>query len=155
MIQITLPHKKAHLQLTWKLSFQRHRQWLAPPPELLQRLRELEEEQLSMPNAAPMDMEEERIKAKKQQCFIGASVALGLVTIATALGAALGARGSDDPASSEASPAPSPTPSPTPSPEFQALKSVLESVSLMVALPLKMSPLHSAKRSSGCPQMQI
>lgn len=96
---------------------------VAPPPELLDKLRELEEAQERIPKAIPLDSVEERKKIRRQRYVVGAGVVIVTAIIAVVLGVLLGTRGSKPP------PPAASTKLPPRSPEFKALQSLIESVS--------------------------
>jgi len=88
-----------------------------PPPELLKRVRELENAQENVTTAIPMDFDEEHGKLRKRRWIIGVCVAIFVgVIVALVLGVMLGTRDSPVPAE------------PTESPTFTALKGMVESV---------------------------
>lgn len=92
-----------------------------PPPELLKRLRELEEQQQNpnLPTAIPHDVEAEK-KAARRKLWGMAAFSILVLIVGITLGVTLGQSNSSESAV--------PTPSPT-SVEFAALQALLESVS--------------------------
>jgi len=89
---------------------------VAPPPELLKRIRELEDAQEHMPKAVLMDVDEERRKLRKRRCMIGSSIVIVAAIIAVVFGVILGTRSGNDVEKS------------TESPIFTALKDMVVSV---------------------------
>lgn len=88
---------------------------VAPPPELLEHLRKLEEAQLNMPRATPLDMDEERKKLRKQRLVVAGCVVIVTAIVAVVLGVVLGMRDGDDT-------------QPTESPTFTLLKDMVTGV---------------------------
>lgn len=96
------------------------------PPELLERVRQLEAQHAAVPTATPVD-EEEMLRAKRRyRRRVGIMVALTcLVILAIVLGTVFGVRNNNkDSIGIE------PTTSPTSSPESVAIQELIESVSL-------------------------
>lgn len=104
-----------------------------PPPELLDRLRKLEEEHQNqnsrdIPNATPLDVDEEKRRQRKQKCWIVSGIILIVaIVVGLVLGVTLGRNGTGAPASITAA-SDAPTPSPT-SQEFASLQSLIGAVS--------------------------
>jgi len=88
---------------------------VAPPPELLERIRELEDAREHVPQAVPMDMDEERRKLRKRRCIVGGCVVIVAAIVAVVLGVTLEMRESPNPVE------------PTDSATFTALKDMVES----------------------------
>jgi len=117
---------------------------VSPPPELLDRMRELEKSHLNLPSATPMDVDEEAKARRNKYLLMGAGVLVVAIILGTVLGVTLGGGASEQsPVSSTESG--SPTPSPT-TQYFVALQSLIESVSLDDGASLSdpSSPQHKA-----------
>lgn len=95
------------------------------PPELLERLRKLEEERNAVPHATLVDQTAVAEKKRRHNRRLGILVATGIIIILVIiLGTTLGTRNNNDvPKNIE------PTPSPTLSPESVAVQELIESVS--------------------------
>jgi hypothetical protein len=102
---------------------------VVPPPELLNRVRELEEKQQNhsaLPSATPLDVEEEKRQARRRKCWIVSACILTLAVIVGAvLGVTLGGKNMTPAVSTTTAP---PSPSPT-TQDAVALQSLIESVS--------------------------
>lgn len=96
-----------------------------PPPELLERMRKLEEQQNSVPYATPVEEnEDEKQRTKNKRCLWTLAASACIIILAIVLGTVFGVRNNNS------STAVDPTPSPTLSPESAAVKALIESVSL-------------------------
>lgn len=96
-----------------------------PPPELLERLHQLEQERNAVPHATPVDenevIEERRRRKRRLVILIASSL---LVVLSILLGALLGTRNN-----TSTNNITDPTSSPTLSPEAEAIRDLIESVS--------------------------
>jgi hypothetical protein len=103
-----------------------------PPPELMERMRSLEDQQNRIASATPVDAEEQRKmdhQASRRRSIVGGSVVVALAIFAVALGVTLGGRKSSPSPSSVFQTTSSPTPAPTTQSYFD-LQNLISSASL-------------------------
>jgi hypothetical protein len=118
---------------------------VSPPPELLERIHELEDKQRVAGEAIPVDMDEqhrmEDANRRKQRWIVGGCMILALAILGTVLGVTLGRKSPPSPTPETAAPTPTPT-----SDRFASLKTMIESVSFDggAALSDPLSPQYKA-----------
>jgi hypothetical protein len=118
---------------------------VSPPPELLERVNELENKRRVDGEAIPIDIGErhrlEAVNRRKQRWIVGGCVILALAILGIALGVTFGRKSTPSPTSETAAPTPTPT-----SERFASLKELIKSVSFDggAALSDPLSPQYKA-----------